>query len=151
MSNAKPNLCVCPRCDYDLRGIFAEDEQRPTCPECGCALRSTDPDSILTRTKMHRRLRTELLIPTSITPLVVAPIALIPSPVNELAIGLYALFFGLGYPIMYISTTVNLLRRTSRHPRPAPRYLVPLITLLYLLPGLTLGIALMVAFDHFYT
>lgn len=149
MSRPTPNLCVCPACNYDLRGAFDNNDPDPTCPECGAHLRPTSPDALYTRAKLHRQLRRQILAPTCLAPLAFAPLTAIPGIVGEVAIGLFTLIGGIGYPFLYLLIVDSTLTKASRHPRPIARWVIPPIALLYALPGIALSVGLLFGFTRF--
>jgi len=93
------------------------------------------PDSILTKDDMHRRFRKSLLIPTIIPPLTALPAGLIPGVVGKTILGIIALYVIFGFPILLVTTTVSVFNKSKRYPRPAPRWSIPLLGIIYILPG----------------
>lgn len=147
MSDPRTNLCVCPACNYDLRGAFDDQTADPTCPECGTHLRRSSPEKIYTRNKLHRQLRRQILAPTCLPPLVAAPLTAIPGTAGEIVIGLFSIIAFIGFPILFLMVIDNVISKARRHPRPVPRWTIPPLTMLYALPGIAVSVGLVIGFS----
>jgi len=131
------NYCVCSVCNYDMRGIERCEDGRITCPECGIVLKPKDPDSILTIKKIHVYFLFRLAFPTATPAVGLLLISWIPN---------ISLFLGLIHtPLMFLLCTIlwivvstKLVNEASTYPRPMPRWAIPLLGLLYIIPAVAL-------------
>jgi hypothetical protein len=140
---------VCSICNYDLTGIKPNDDHRLTCPECGTLLKPAPPDSIFTKKAMHRRFRNSLLLPTTLPTLIVLPLSTIPGIISEILVGLLSLYLFFGIPVFFFSTLDIAFQRSKPHPRPVPRWTIPLLTILYTLPGIATAIIFIWVYDTY--
>ena len=133
MTEATPNPlplsnAVCMHCGYDISGTIPDDNGLVTCPECGIELKRSDRNP-LTRRDVHMRLVKMLVLPFVIWAFITTLSALPPFEYS-LATGIAMLAFILGYPvtllIMFISAWARLYTSLEPHPRPYPRWTIPL-------------------------
>jgi len=149
MSRASSTHPVCSICNYDLTGIEPSQDHRLTCPECGTLLKPAPPNSIFTKKAMHRRFRNHLLLPTTLPTLIVLPLSTIPGIISEILVGLLSLYLFFGIPVFFVSTLDIAYQRSKPHPRPAPRWAIPLLTILYTLPGVATAIIFILVYDTY--
>jgi uncharacterized paraquat-inducible protein A len=128
---------MCTHCGYDISGTVPSDDGRVTCPECGHELvRSTR--KIYTKRDVHSHILKLLglsCIPWSVLTLLFA----LPPLRDTVASGLAVLIFIMVYPItlliLVITLWAGLHNRTEPHPRPYPRWMIPLWICAYAIPS----------------
>lgn len=136
-TEAKPTTGVCPACNYNLQGVIPNEDGRITCPECGISLHPRELDTVLTTKDIHKRFLLKLTTPTAVPAvgcLFFSHFAMI-----NLLLGLLLVPFTILWSIaLWITVSSNLIIKTKLHPRPMPRWLIPLLGLLYIFPALLL-------------
>ena len=141
MSESQRTNPVCSICNYDLTGIEPDEDRRLTCPECGTLLRPAPPNSIFTKKAMHRGFRNRLLLPTTLPTVIVLPLSTIPGILSDLLIVILSVYLFFGIPVSFFSSLNITYTKSKPHPRPVPRWAIPLLTILYTLPGIATAIA----------
>lgn len=127
---------VCMHCGYDISGTSLNADGLVTCPECGTELiRSTR--TLLTKRDIHSELiRTFIVIFgiwTALTALLAMPFH--DSIVGGIVVMSYIFIYPIALPITFIVEWTRLHRDTTPHPRPYPRWTIPLWTLAYTIPS----------------
>ena len=146
MTNPLPLAnAICMHCGYDISGTVPNADGIVTCPECGTELiRSTR--TLLTKRDIHIKLVRSFLGIFGIWTVVTALLALIfnASLVGGLIVMLYILGYPLALPITFIVEWTRLHNNTAPHPRPYPRWAIPLWVLAYAIPSVVLYIGTVV-------
>ena len=136
---------VCMHCGYDISGTSLNADGLVTCPECGIELiRSTR--TLLTKRDIHSELiRTFIVIFgiwTALTALLAMPFH--DSIVGGIVVMSYIFIYPIALPITFIVEWTRLHRDTTPHPRPYPRWTIPLWTLAYTIPSVVFYIVTIV-------
>lgn len=136
---------VCMHCGYDISGTSLNADGLVTCPECGTELiRSTR--TLLTKRDIHTQLVRSLLglfgIWTALTALLAMPFH--DSIVGGIVVMSYIFIYPIALPITFIVEWTRLHRDTTPHPRPYPRWTIPLWTLAYSIPSVVFYIVTIV-------
>ena len=136
---------VCMHCGYDISGTSLNADGLVTCPECGIELiRSTR--TLLTKRDIHSELiRTFIVIFgiwTALTALLAMPFH--DSIVGGIVVMSYIFIYPIALPITFIVEWTRLHRDTTPHPRPYPRWTIPLWTLAYSIPSVVFYIVTIV-------
>ncbi len=132
---------ICMHCGYDITGTSLNADGLVTCPECGTELiRSTR--TLLTKRDIHSELiRTFIVIFgiwSVLTALLVVPFH--SSIIGGLIVMIYILIYPLALLISFIVEWTRLHRDTTPHPRPYPRWKIPLWICAYSIPSALLYI-----------
>jgi len=140
---------VCMHCGYDISGTSLNADGLVTCPECGTELiRSTR--TLLTKRDIHSELiRTFIVIFgiwTALTALLAMPFH--DSIVGGIVVMSYIFIYPIALPITFIVEWTRLHRDTTPHPRPYPRWTIPLWTLAYTIPSLVFYIVKIVMMER---
>lgn len=128
---------VCMHCGYDIAGTIPNPDGQITCPECGVLLKPTTRRAMTVR-DVHMHLVMIVVLPfilwASVTTLL--PLAF---TVDAYIFGmLVMMLFTLGYPVCLMTVAVieglHLYRAFRAHPRPYPRWAIPVWILAYAIP-----------------
>ena len=130
---------ICMHCGYNISGTVPNAEGIVTCPECGIELiRSTR--TLLTKRDIHTQLIRTLLGFFGIWTVATFLLAFLlnDSLVGGVIVMLYILGYPLALPITIIVEWSRLHRDTTPHPRPYPRWTIPLWALAYTIPSVVI-------------
>jgi len=136
---------ICMHCGYDISGTSLNADGLVTCPECGIKLiRSTR--TLLTKRDIHSELIRTFIVIFGIWTVATFLLAFLlnDSIVGGLIVMLYILGYPLAIPITIIVEWTRLHRDTTPHPRPYPRWTIPLWTLAYTIPSVVFYIGTVV-------
>ena len=130
-----PQNAVCSICGYNIAGVVSNEDHSVTCPECGINLKPAPLNALFTESKLNKLYFRRLILPSVITGILV--LICMPIPVlGMLAFFAYMLINPVIQMVLYISAVSTGLNKSKPHPRPCPRWHIPLIALLACLPGL---------------
>ena len=136
---------VCMHCGYDISGTSLNDDGLVTCPECGIKL-IRSRRTLLTKRDIHTQLIRTLLGFFGIWTVATFLLAFLlnDSIVGGIIVMLYILGYPIALPITFIVEWTRLHRDTTPHPRPYPRWTIPLWTLAYTIPSVVFYIVTIV-------
>ena len=119
-------------CGYDITGTIPNSEGQVTCPECGLVLRRST-HRVMSRADFQKHLRRSLLYPFGIWSLATILLT-VPAPdsiVAALAIAAHFSCYPIALLVIFFTTWSRLHQKTAVHPRPYPRWTIPLWVMLY--------------------
>jgi len=117
---------ICMHCGYDISGTSLNDDGLVTCPECGTELIRSER-TLLTKRDIHAQLIRTFIVIYGIW-----------------TVATFLLGYPLAIPITIIVEWTRLHRDTTPHPRPYPRWTIPLWTLAYAIPSVVFYIGTVV-------
>lgn len=132
---------VCMHCGYDITGTIPNPDGQVTCPECGLVLKPTTRRA-MTKRDVHMHIIKALILPfaiwAAITFVTVAPLAMHDTLVTMFVVLVFMLGYPIGLIVVIIAEWSRLHRKLVLHPRPYPRWSIPLWVLCYSIPTASL-------------
>ena len=144
MSKSTPNPspltnAICMHCGYDISGTSLNADGLVTCPECGIKL-IRSRRTLLTKRDIHSELIRTFVVIFGIWAILTGLLAM---PFHDSIVGgiivmVYIICYPIALPITFIVEWTRLHRDTTPHPRPYPRWTIPLWTLAYTIPSVVI-------------
>lgn len=126
---------TCPNCGYDITGLGRPEH----CPECGIDPAPLPKSVHFDRKALINYLFTTVTLPSLTLALVigvcVGGLGEIGMLIGLIA-SLFVPFFGFG---LWLHTSAEAISRSRPHPRPVPLVLIPLLSLIALIPSFVFG------------